>query len=421
MRCSMLKSLILISLLMLAGACGRGVGERQAVDTLPPEPQTLSADMTAEALVLTDSLLATMSVAEKAGQCFMPTILSGGSPADMKRLGEYIDSLHVGGVVLLKGDLEGALRMSVAAHKARVPLFVAIDAEWGLGMRLADAPIFPRNGNLDKAIDEEWLFDYGAEVARECRLIGVNMVLGPCMDVLAPEGGFIGTRSFGEDPERVALLGVAYSRGVESGGVISVSKHFPGHGSPRADSHRQLPVIKRSLHELDSVDLSPFRAYIDAGLTAVMMGHLAVPAVDPQSLPAAVSPAVIQDLLRDELGFNGLVLTDALNMGGAEGYGAVAALKAGADIVIGPADTRSELRSVIEAVGAGELPEATLDERCRRILFCKVVRGIYPASEATLRWLHESMALHPDSLRREIAKGERPLLERLQNQPFRAE
>lgn len=405
---------LLFIAVFFAGSCVRGEKPVVDTDTLRNDSvPSVTADMTSEALARADSLLAAMSLREKVGQCFMPTILSGGSPEDMTRLGEYVDSLFVGGIVLLKGDLEGALRMSVKAREASVPLFVAIDAEWGLGMRLADAPRFPRNGNLDKEIDEESLFDYGAEVSRECRVIGVNMVLGPCIDVLAPGGGFIGTRSFGEDPSRVSLLGVAYSRGVESGGVISVSKHFPGHGSPDADSHRQLPVIRRSLHELDSVDLSPFKAYIEAGLSAVMMGHLAVPAIDPEALPAAVSPVVIQDLLREELGFGGLVLTDALNMGGAEGYGALSALEAGADIVIGPADTRSEINSVIEAVESGRLPEDILDDRCRRILFHKVLRNIFPADTAELTLLRERMAMSPDNLRKEIGRNAPPLLDRL--------
>ena len=414
-RLSFLSLLIIPFIaLLVGGSCVRKsehVGDADSLQSDTVSPAT--ADMTAEATARADSLLATMTLREKTGQCFMPTILSGGTPEDMARLDRYVDSLFVGGIVLLKGDLEGALHMSAEAIEARVPLFVAIDAEWGLGMRLADAPKFPRNGNLDKEIDEEWMFDYGAEVSRECRALGVNMVLGPCMDVLAPGGGFIGTRSFGADPARVALLGVAYSRGVESGGAVSVSKHFPGHGSPAADSHRQLPVITRSLHELDSVDLSPFRAYIDAGLSAVMMGHLAVPAVDPESLPAAVSSAVIQDLLREELGFSGLVLTDALNMGGAEGYGAVAALKAGADMVIGPADTRLEIESVVKAVESGDLSEEILDNRCRRILFHKILRGILPADTVMLKELRKRMLLSPDSLRREIGRNALPLLERL--------
>lgn len=272
-------------------------------------------DMTAHALSMADSVLAGMSLEERVGQCFMPAIYANADPATITALRRYVSDLHVGGVVLLKGDLGSAALMSGIGGEASVPLFMAIDAEWGLGMRLEDAPRFPRNGNIGPRADEELLYDYGREVARECRRVGINMVLGPVVDVAENPDGVIGKRSFGSDPVRVADLGVAYGKGVESGAVISVAKHFPGHGSPADDSHRTLPVIRRTAEQLDSIDLYPFRRYIDEGLSGVMVGHLSLPAIDPEGLPAAVSPAVMGDLLRGKLGFKGLVLTDALNMG----------------------------------------------------------------------------------------------------------
>lgn len=272
-----------------------------------------NADLTAMARHMADSVLEGMTLEQRVGQCFMPTLYAREVTA--RRLCEYISDLHVGGVVLLKGDLNSAAVLSGIGASAEVPLFMAIDAEWGLGMRLEDAPYFPRNGQLGSRADEELMYDYGRELARECRRVGINMVLGPVVDVAHNIGGVIGSRSFGADPQRVADLGVAYARGVESGRVVSVAKHFPGHGSPEGDSHKSLPVISRSLHQLDSIDLYPFKSYIDSGLSGVMVGHLAVPAIDPKSMPAAVSPVVIKDLLKGEMGFRGLVLTDALNMG----------------------------------------------------------------------------------------------------------
>ena len=387
---------------------------------------SVPADLTAGALAAADSILRSMSLEERVGQCFMPAILSSGDEAVMARLRHYVDTLHVGGIVLLKGDLAGAASMSARAAEARIPLFTAIDAEWGLGMRLSDAPDFPRNGRISPEADERLLFDYGREVARECRRVGINMVLGPVIDVVENPRGVIGNRSFGSDPVRVADLGVAYARGLESGGVFSVAKHFPGHGSPAGDSHRQLPVIGRSLHQLDSIDLYPFRAYIESGLSGVMVGHLAVPAIDPDALPAAVSPVVIRQLLRKELGFNGLVLTDALNMGGADGHNAVDALRAGADIVIGPAGTADEISAVISAVTAagsagsgthtdmkpGEwsrLTETDIDDRCRRILFYKFLLGhSFTASPKAIE--ADSAA---SSLRRDVESGASGLRRRL--------
>lgn len=364
----------------------------------------VSTDLTIPVLALADSVLSTMTLEQMVGQCFMPAIYASDDGETMRLLRKYISDLHVGGVVLLKGDLRSAAVMSSVCSEAEVPLFTAIDAEWGLGMRLYDAPGFPRNGRLGPAADEELLFDYGVEVARECRRVGIGMVLGPVIDVTENPHGVIGSRSFGGDPVRVADLGVAYSRGLESGRIISVAKHFPGHGSPRGDSHKELPVINRSLHQLDSIDLYPFRSYVNAGLSGVMVGHLAVPAVDPESLPAAVSSAVIKDLLRGELEFKGLVLTDALNMGGAEGYGATAAIAAGADIVVAPENTAKEVSSVLEAVREGELSVGVIRERCRRILFYKFLSGAYEPRHVDLQRLREEVNDGADSIYHKLAR-----------------
>ncbi|MBD5279907.1 MAG: hypothetical protein HDS35_05130 [Bacteroides sp.] len=384
-------------LLMLSLSCKRATGSERGdgVDTsahVAFENSIEEADLTAYALHMADSLLSEMTPEERVGQCFMPTVYAKADEESLRRLAFYIDSLKVGGIVLLKGHLDGASEMASRCMSARIPLFTAIDAEWGLGMRLVDAPDFPRNGHLAATVDEQLLFDYGREVGRECRRVGINMVLGPVVDVAGGKESFIGSRSFGNDPRRVADLGVAYARGVESCGVISVAKHFPGHGSPAGDSHRSLPVIDRSLHQLDSVDLYPFRQYINAGLSGVMVGHLAVPAIDPAALPAAVSEVVIDGLLRRDLGFEGLVITDALNMGGAAGYGAADALKAGADIVTGVADTPGELASSLQALKEGRLSEAAIADRCRRILFYKMLLNIRKSARPSRQGLLEDVS-----------------------------
>lgn len=338
-------------------------------------------DITVKAWEYADSLLSCMTLEQKAGQCVMPSILTSTDAATIDKMRRYMADLHVGGVVLLRGNLKSALTLAKLGASSSVPLFMAIDAEWGLGMRLEDAPLFPRNGDIAKDAGEQLLYDYGYEVARECRRIGVNMVLGPVVDVVENPDGVIGSRSFGGDPRLVADLGVAYACGVEAGGVISVAKHFPGHGSPFADSHLSLPVIERSLQMLDSIDLYPFRNYIDAGLSGVMVGHLAVPAIDPNSLPAAVSPVVIKTLLRNELGFRGLVITDALNMAGVRGFGAADALAAGADMVVGPADTSAEIAGIISEIKNGRWALQELDDRVRRILFYKyMINGVSASS-----------------------------------------
>lgn len=391
-------SVIVALILPFLGGCGH-IGRETKTETEDTLKIPVTSDLTSAAVIYADSLLATMSLEERVGQCFMPAIYARTDSATIRRLRDYIEDMHVGGVVLLKGNLESAARLAGIGGGWRIPLFMAIDAEWGLGMRLADAPDFPRNGNISSKADEQLLFEYGAEVARECRRTGINMVLGPVIDVVENPGGVIGSRSFGGDRERVGALGVAYAKGLESGRVISVAKHFPGHGSPAGDSHREIQVISRSLHALDSVDLYPFRRYVESGLSGVMVGHLAVPAIDPEMLPAAVSPVVITDLLRGELGFTGLVLTDALNMGGAEGYGGDEAVMAGADIVIAPRDTKREIKRLLKL--AEENPEVrdAIDERCRRILFYKYLVS-EEAGEISLQGLQEDVAGGADSLSR---------------------
>ena len=383
-------------------SCGKvGSTNSEAADSAyaaVQDEEIVKADVTATAMEMADSVLGGMTLEQRVGQLFMPSIYTSGDVFTLRLLRRYIDEMHVGGVVLLKGNLSSAATMSALGASADVPLFMSIDAEWGLGMRLEDAPDFPRNGRISRQADEQLLYDYGREVARECRRVGINMVLGPVIDVVENPKGMIGSRSFGGDPERVANLGVAYARGLESGGVVSVAKHFPGHGSPHGDSHRELQEIRRSLHTLDSIDLYPFRSYVDAGLSGVMVGHLAVPAVDPKRRPAAVSDVVIGELLRGELGFKGLVLTDALNMGGVEGYDAAAAIVAGADIVVSPANTDLEIKTVLKKIEAGEIDAMVIDDRCRRILFRKILLGLWQRGAVPLDSLREDVAAHSDSL-----------------------
>lgn len=323
-----------------------------------------------------DSVMSRMTLEEMAGQLLMPAVYSDADESSMRRLARYAADCHIGGVVLLKGttDAARAIADTLTGRLAVVP-FVAIDAEWGLAMRLDDTPRYPRNGKISPRAEEELLYDYGYEVAREGRAAGINMVLGPVLDVISPQaperGGVIGSRSFGSNPQRVARLGTAYARGLEDGGAISVAKHFPGHGSADADSHKRLPRVEKSRERLWMEDLLPFRSYIGAGLSAIMTAHVYVPALDSVEKPATVSPRVLEELLRKEMEFGGLIVTDAMNMGGVEGSGAVDAIAAGADIILAPADTHGEIVKICNAVRAGRLPLAQLRGSVRRVLNCK--------------------------------------------------
>lgn len=338
------------------------------------------SDLSRRASEMADSILHGMTLEAKAAQLMLPALFSSDDIYTLKAVGEY-GRKGVGGVVLLKGTSGSASVIADSLTRSSlISPFVSIDAEWGLGMRLSDEPSYPFNSEIGDEASEKDMFDYGATVGRQCRELGINMVLGPVVDV-ASKGSFMGRRSYGSDPVRVSDLAVAYSRGLESMGVMSVAKHFPGHGSAKGDSHKGKPVIERSLHQMDSVDLYPFRKYIEAGLSAVMVGHLAVPAIDPEMQPAAVSRTVISDLLIKELGFKGLILTDALTMGGAEGAGADKALAAGADIILAPVNTDEEIGRIVSAVNSGEISIDRLNVSVRKILFYKSLMALRNISD----------------------------------------
>lgn len=347
---------------------------QDSADTFELDSIQAEHDISIDARLWADSIMDVMTLEELAGQLIMPAVYSDISPASMRLLREYAVDGHIGGVVLLKGSVHDARAIADTLRSVmQVPPFIAIDAEWGLAMRLAGAPEFPRNGRISADADETVMFDYGFEVARECREVGINMVLGPVLDVL-PEGrrrSGIGSRSFGRDAERTAGLGTAYAKGVESGGVISVAKHFPGHGSADADSHKRLPVVKKTIDQLESTDLLPFREYVSNGMSGIMTGHLYVPAMDEEEIPVTVSEKILKGFIRNELGFEGLIVTDAINMAGASGHSAADAVMAGADIVLAPANTDEELKNLIASVRDGRLPVAILRDRVGRVLFYK--------------------------------------------------
>lgn len=378
-----------ITLLLLAPAAagcagqGRGNGDTARADSVALSDTAAlwseEADLTRDAMHYADSVVATLSPERRAGMLFMPASYGRGDRATLARITEYASTLHVGGIVLLRGDLRGAAVIADSLARMGGPgLFIAVDAENGLRMRFEDAPEFPWSRELGRLTDDQLLYEFGSELARECRAVGINMVLGPVMDVVPGNGshGLMRKRSLGSDPRRVADLAMAYARGVEEGNVISVAKHFPGHGSATSDSHRALGEISASREVIESVDLYPFRRYAAEGLSGVMVGHLSVRALDTVRRPAVVSPVVMRDVLRGELGFDGLVITDALNMEGAMGVKGWQAIAAGADMVIAPSDTRGEIRALLQAMSDGRIDTAIVADRCRRILFYKYLIGL---------------------------------------------
>jgi beta-glucosidase-like glycosyl hydrolase/CubicO group peptidase (beta-lactamase class C family) len=263
---------------------------------------------------------------------------------------------------------------------SKVPLMITFDGEWGLSMRLQGTPVFPKNMILGCVQDNRLIYEYGKEMARQCREMGVQVNFAPVADVnINPKNPVINVRSFGEVPAMVSDKVISYASGLESGGVLSVAKHFPGHGDTDVDSHKDLPVLPFTRARLDSVELYPFKKVINAGLGGIMVGHLHVVAVDGTNrLPASLSHNAVQGLLKDELGFNGLVFTDALVMKGVASFSNVClqALKAGNDIVLSPPDFKGEIKGVLQGIERGEISEEEITRKCRKVLAYKYVLGL---------------------------------------------
>lgn len=386
---------------------------------LPEEP-TVKSDVTQEALEWADSVYSYLTLEQRLAQMLMPAIYSDADSFTLRRVEEYASEIRVGGLLLLKGDVGSAMTIAATLDSIRkvTPFspgfFLAMDAETGLGMRLSDAPEFPWNRNISREADESEFFEYGAEVGREASLTGINMILGPVVDVDRAENeghGIMKNRSLGSDQLRVSRLSLAYARGLESRGVMGVPKHFPGHGPTTSDSHRTLPVIQASKDEIYTVDLLPFRNAVNNGLSCIMVGHIWAPALDSVCRPASFSPVIIQDILRKDMGFNGIVLVDAVGMQGAQGFSAADAIMAGADIIIAPTDTRLELQKLLEAVEQGRISLSTIEQSVKRILFHKYLHLISPRPEGA------SAPLSPDTLKERLFEEAPSIISKLKTQP----
>lgn len=328
-----------------------------------------------------DSVYGTMTLKEKVEQLFIPVVDPRNVPVAKTVIKRYVADENVGGLLFSAGTIgQYAELIDYAQSLSKIPLMITLDGEWGLAMRLKDAPKYPYNMSLGSISDESLLYEYGSEVARQCRLLGVHVNFAPVMDVnINPSNPVIGRRSFGSDPERVAKLGVAYSRGLEDGGVLSVAKHFPGHGDTEVDSHKALPTVTHSSQVMHDVDLLPFARYIEEGLGGVMVGHLNVPVFDGSGVPSSMSQKITTGLLKDEMGFEGLVFTDGLAMKGAALPGqniCVSALKAGADVLLQPLSLSSDINAVLKAVEKGEISESVIDGRVKKMLSYKYALGL---------------------------------------------
>lgn len=327
-----------------------------------------------------EATLNSMSLEERVGQLFVMTIAPELDEQHKAKLDRWIDTCHIGGLLFSGGYIEKqAISTNYAQAKTKIPLLITLDGEWGLGMRLKDSPTFPRALTLGAIQDESLIYKMGAEIARECRRMGIQVNFAPDADVNdIPTLARLRKRSFGESPYNVARKAIAYAKGMEDNGVVATAKHFPGHGSTYGNSHLVLPLITKSLDELNKCEFIPFREYINAGLSGIMVGHLYVPAINPDTVPSSLSSKYVNDLLKRDFGFSGFVFTDALEMKGANtsGSACVKALVAGDNVLLNPRDPKFEIPAILQAIKDGIISKETIDENVRNMLRYKYALGI---------------------------------------------
>jgi len=329
-----------------------------------------------------DSVFDAMSLDERIGQLFMIVAEPSTKQANIDKLTALVKNQKIGGILFSRGEPVSQAKVTNRLQsEANVPLFIALDGEWGLSMRLSNTTRFPKNMMLGAVSDLEMIERYGEEVGRQCREMGIHINFAPVLDVNSnPKNPVIGIRSFGEDHKDVTRKSLAFSRGLEKAGIISVAKHFPGHGDTNTDSHVALPTVDHELKRLHKIELYPFINYIKEGYSGIMTAHLNVPALGTKGRPCSLSHEVVTDLLQNELDFNGLCFTDGLAMKGvAVGTNesvCVLALKAGNHILCGPVEPEKEFEAVKLAIKNKQLKISDIENKCRKVLKYKYIAGL---------------------------------------------
>lgn len=331
-----------------------------------------------------DSVFNSLSPEQRIAQLFMVAAYSNQSVKHVRQIRELIENYHIGGLIWMQGGPARQGQLSTYYQKlSKTPLLYSIDGEWGLAMRLDSTVRYPRQMTLGAIRDDSLIYQMGRRIGVECRRMGIHVNFAPVADVNNnPSNPVIGTRSFGEDRMRVARKAYMYMKGMQDERVLANAKHFPGHGDTDVDSHADLPLISHSRARLDSLELFPFRYMIDRGLGSTMVAHLSIPSLDStKNLASTLSPKIVTDLLKKELGFEGLIFTDALSMKGVTKYYEpgmvdVKALLAGNDVLLFSEDVPRAMREISKAMVRGEITQEEIDSRCRKILKAKYWCGL---------------------------------------------
>jgi len=331
-----------------------------------------------------DSVYQSLTLEERVGQLIFIRANHSGQPY-IEEVGAYIKQYNLGGVVFFAGDpIQQALKNNEWNALPKTPLMIAIDAEWGLGMRLSNTVKYPLQMTLGAIKNDSLIYQMGRQIGEQCQRMGIHINFAPVADVNNnPKNPVIGMRSFGESPEQVGEKAYQYMKGMQNQGIVACAKHFPGHGDTQTDSHITLPVLDKSKKELRNTEFVPFKFLIERGVNSVMVAHLSVPSFDKKkNRPATLSSSIIQKQLIRKMGFNGLVITDGLDMKGVTNYYepdiiALDAFVAGNDILLIPEDIPASVKAITEAIQKGKVKTEQLEESCKKILKHKYLTGAY--------------------------------------------
>jgi beta-N-acetylhexosaminidase len=360
-----------------------------------------------------DSIYNALNEDERIGQLFMVAAYSGGKLYNEELITQLINAHQVGGLIFMQGGpARQAILTNKYQHMAQTPLLIGMDAEWGIGMRLDSVKNFPRQMMIGATRDTVLANQVGQAIGRQCNRLAVNIDFAPDVDVNNNAANpVINSRSFGEDKIWVARMGVAYMHGLQKNGVMACAKHFPGHGNTSVDSHKDLPLITEPYTELDTLELYPFKQMIAGGVKSVMIAHLEVPALDKEEhVPSTLSRSTVTNLLKDKLGFTGLVITDALIMQGLTKYfpageADLRAFEAGNDILLFPQDVPLAVEKIRGALDNGTIPQTMLEISVKKILAAKYDAGLATWKDIETDNITDDLNRYVDPIRALVAKS----------------
>ena len=347
-------------------------------------PKNITKDLDKKAVKYADSLYAKLSMDERIGQLYIVALYTNKDQNHISGVRKLVEQERIGGIILMQDDAEQEIALvNEFQKKSRVPMLFGMDAEWGLYQRIKTAHKFPWAMTLGAIQDNNLVYEMASKIAEDAKKMGIYWNFAPVVDVNTnPKNPIIGNRSFGSDVQNVIAKALAYAQGLQDNGVLAAIKHFPGHGDTDVDSHLDLPVVKHSLDRLNKIELAPFKALMDKKIGGAMIAHLYVPQLEKgKNIPASISYDIVTNLLKNKFRYEGLVITDALNMNAvAKKYPAgeldLRAFKAGNDVLLFSQDVPTGKKLIKEAIQKGEISEKRLEESVKKILKTKYLLGL---------------------------------------------